>query len=309
MLARFLYKSALCNGPFGNYQQLETAPTLHKMRLPQFWRCRDRQAPIAPPLGGLPECPLPYETPTHYYERLDSVTSLATTMSSSEVPEYPSPIEHYPPILPRVLLTSDLGKWKHQYHLRFYCVLAGDSPFAIFTTSDWKGIVHSSWIDEQLRHPSLFKVRCCWRKGLPRIQSPCTVRATIRNRWQYKICRKAIIRWDAELGILLVDYRRLLADYDAQERSKKNRRRVEKIVGKFHQLEVKMLRDVTGGSWGQWGDWDIFPASQADVARACRLEGRGFKEGLGKMPGRSKKYRVRRCLKDITKKLKRVVLK
>lgn len=49
--------------------------------------------------------------------------------------------------------------------------------------------------------------------------------------------------------------------------------------------------------------------SQADVALACRLEGRDFEEGLGKMPGRSKKYRMRRYLKDMTKALKRAVFK
>ncbi|KAF2631503.1 hypothetical protein BU25DRAFT_189882 [Macroventuria anomochaeta] len=242
----------------------------------------------------------------HRYSRIDSIASTATTVSDQEILEYPALVEYYLSILPRVLLTSDLGTWKHRYQLRFLCITANGSPLALFTTSDWACRIR--WVDGKLRHPSLLKARCPWRNGLPRIRSPCTVRATIRNKWQYKICRKAIIRWDAELGTLLVDYKKLLADYEAQEKSNRNRRRVASTVKKYHQLEGKVLTNETGENWANWGDWDIFPAS-ADVAQVCRLEGRDFEEGLGKMPGRSKKYRLRRCLKDMTKAVKRMVLK
>jgi hypothetical protein len=107
----------------------------------------------------------------------------------------------------------------------------------------------------------------------------------------------------------MVDYAKLLADYTMQERSKKNRKRVNNIVRRYHELEEKVLRNETGGSWARYGDWDIFPATHAEVAQACRYEGHGFEAGLGRVPGKSKKYRMRRCLKDLTKTMKRIVLK
>lgn len=275
-----------------------------------IFQCWKRKRETTSPLGGLPERPLLARDMmwnSNRFPRWGHVLSTTTTTTSTSheyLTEDPALTEHYFPILRRVLLTSDLGTWKGQYKLRFACIIPGDSPLAMFTTS--KKTSKMGWFNGPNRGRCLRKFRCRWRNGLPRIRSACTVRCTINNRWQYKICRRSIIRWDPHWEILLVDHKKLLADYETQEKSKKNRRRVAKILKQFHKVERQTLRGTTGAEWADWGDWNIYPATPAEVAQMCRLEGRGFEELLGKRPGSGKRYKIRRCLRDISKGLKKV---
>ena len=262
-----------------------------------------------PPLGGLPESPLPFGRFRQDYSRLGSITSIETLASSQEVSEERAPVEYLPSSLSRTLLTSNLGTWDHRYQLRFSSIMEDNSSLAIFTSEKLDSKFGKSWERKPIQSQSMFKINHRLHNGLPRTKSPCIVRAIVKDKWQYKICKEAIIMWDAEWGVLLVDYRKLLADYNVQEKSKKNRKRVANIVKRYHRLEESVLRNETGGTWANYGDWDIFPATPAEVAQACRYEGHGFEEGLGTKPCKSKRYRIWRCIKDMKKAVRRVVSK
>ncbi|KAF1931833.1 uncharacterized protein M421DRAFT_321649 [Didymella exigua CBS 183.55] len=275
-----------------------------------FFPCwKRKRETVPPPLGGLPEAPVPAGDlmwNSSCYSRWGPVLSTTTTTTSTTheyLTEDSALTEHYLPILSRVLLTSDLGTWKKQYNLRFACIIPGDAPLAMFTTT--KKTSKMVWFNGPNRGRCLPSVRCRWRNGFPRMRSPCTVRCTISNRWQYKICRSAIIRWDPHWEVLLVDHRKLVADYASQDKSKKNQKRVVEIVKRFHELERQTLWSTTSGKWSNWGDWNLYPATPAEVAQTCRLEGQAFEEMLGKRPGSGKRYRIRRCLRDISKSLKK----
>jgi hypothetical protein len=246
------------------------------------------------------------------YARWDSVLSTTSTRTSTHhisLTEDPVLTEHYFPILNRVLLTSDLGMPDKNYTLRFACIVPGDIPLSMFTTAKHQSKI--AWFNGPNRGRCLPEYRWWRRNGHPRMRDPCTVSCTISNRWHYKICRRAIIRWDPHWEILLVDHKKSLADYEAQEKDEKNRKRVRKIVDNYHLGERAQLWLTTAGGWSNWGDWDIWPATLPEVAQTCRLQGREFEERLakGRRPGSGKRCKIRRCLKNVSKRLKKVYSK
>jgi hypothetical protein len=195
-------------------------------------------------------------------------TTTTTSANHEFLTEDPALTEHYSPNLSRVLLTSDLGTSRKQYNLRFSCVIPGKKPLAMFTTA--KKTSKLGWFNGPNQDRCLPKYRW-WRcDGLPRMRPSCTVKYTVSNRWQYKICRSAI---------------------------------------RFNGTERQQLCLTTGGGWSKWGDWDLWPATVTEVAHTCRLQGHSFGKLLGKRPGSGKRYKLRRCLRNVSQALKRVFSK
>lgn len=270
---------------------------------------------VPPPLGGLPEARVAARNLTwnsNQYSPWVPVLSTTSTKTSTHhgcLTEDPVPTEHYFPILSRVLLTSDLGTPNSKYNLHFFCIIPGDRPLTMFTTAKKPSKIE--WFNGPNRGRCLPEYPWWRRIGLPRMRDPCTVRCTINNRWHYKICRSAIIRWDPHWEILLVDHKKLLADYEAQEKDETNRKRVAKIVQTFNEGQRSQLWLTTGGGWSNWDDWDIWPVTLPEVAQTCRLHGRDFEELLakGRRPWGGKRRKTRRCWRDVSKRLKRVFSK
>lgn len=238
-----------------------------------------------------------------------SMTSTRTSTYHETLTEDAVQTEHCFPILDRVLLTSDLGMPNTNYTLRFSCIIPGDRPLAMFTTAKHQSKI--AWFSGPNRGHCLPEYRWWRRNALPRMRSPCTVSCTISNRWHYKICRRAIIRWDPHWEILLVDHKKLLADYETQEKDKQNRKRVAKIVDNYHLCERAQLWLTSAGGWSDWGDWDIWPATLPTVAQTCRLHGREFEGQLakGRRPGSGKRCKIRHYLRDVEKRLKKAFSK
>ncbi|KAF3052040.1 hypothetical protein E8E11_002653 [Didymella keratinophila] len=274
-----------------------------------------KQKTVPPPLGGLPEDPVQTRTlmwNSDRYARWGPVLSTTSTNNSihhESRTEDPVLTEHYFPILTRILLTSNLGMPDKQYNLRFSCIIPGDRPLAMFTTAKYQSKI--AWFNGPNRGRCLPETRWWRRSGIPRMRSACTVQCTISNRWHYKIRRDAVIRWDPHWEILLVDHRKLLADYEAQEKDEKNKKRVAKIVENYHLCERSQLGMATGGGWSNWGDWDIWPATLPEVAQTCRLNGRELEKRLlkGRRPGSGKRCKIRRCLREVSRRLKKVFSK
>lgn len=70
-----------------------------------------------------------------------------------------------------------------------------------------------------------------------------------------------------------MDWSRLYSDYFAQARSNKNKRRIERIVQRYRELEAEKMRNDTEGQWSSYGDWDVSPATHAEIAMVCQSEG------------------------------------
>jgi hypothetical protein len=172
--------------------------------------------------------------------------------------------------LPHTLITSNLGCWHNTLRLQFNHLLAEDPSIAIFSVNQ-SAPIPSSWHDKH-RQICLFPIT--------RLLGNATV--VVGSGWQYGVSKKAIRYWDAEYGVMLVDWHMLYSSYFAQKNKRQNRKKVGEIVERYRKLEETTLRIETGGAWRWYGDWDIYPATRAEVALACKYEGRGFDDGLDK---------------------------
>jgi hypothetical protein len=109
--------------------------------------------------------------------------------------------------------------------------------------------------------------------------------------------------------MLLVDWSDMYDDYFAQDTKKSNRRRAHAIVRRFRKLEEKTLVRETGALWSSYGDWDIQEPTAADVALACRYEGRGFENGLDPLKKNMSLHELGVRLKNLSKTLEEIIAK
>lgn len=106
--------------------------------------------------------------------------------------------------------------------------------------------------------------------------------------------------------MLLVDWSDMYDDYFSQDKKKSNQKRVQAIVRRFGKHEERTLIRETGGLWSSHGDWDIHQPTAADVALACRYEGRGFENGLDSPKQKMSLHELGVRLKNLTTALKDV---
>jgi hypothetical protein len=172
--------------------------------------------------------------------------------------------------LPHTLITSNLGCWYHTFRLQFNHLLVENPSIAVFSIKQ-SAPIPSPWHDK--RHQiCLFPITRLF----------CNAKVVVGSRWQYEVSENAIRYWDAEDGVMLVDWHILYSSYFARAKTMKNRKKVSRIVERYRRLEETSLRTKTGGKWKSYGDWGIFPATREEVARVCKYEGHGFENGLDK---------------------------
>jgi hypothetical protein len=135
------------------------------------------------------------------------------------------------------------------------------------------------------------------------VRSRCTAGVIVGSGWQYKASSRAILHWDAEAELLLVDWIKLYDSYFAQEAKRSNRKRVGEVVRQFHRLEENTLRAETGGLWSGYGDWGIFAATEAEVALTCR----GFEDGLDQRAERLSAREISLRLKNLLNVIKEAI--
>jgi hypothetical protein len=135
------------------------------------------------------------------------------------------------------------------------------------------------------------------------VRSRCTAGVIVGSGWQYKACHKAILHWDAEAEVLLVDWIELYDSYFAQQAKSSNRKRVGEVVRRFRKLEENTLRTETGGRWSGYGDWDIYAATEAEVALTCR----GFEDSLDQRAESLSAREVKIRLKNLVKVIKEAI--
>jgi hypothetical protein len=135
------------------------------------------------------------------------------------------------------------------------------------------------------------------------------VRVVVGSRWQYRITAKAIRYWNAQAGTLLVDWNIMYKDYFAQAGKRTNKQRTHEIVKRFRKLEERTLVVETGAMWSSYGDWGIHQPTAADVALACKYEGRGFENGLDPLRERLSSRELKIRFGHLTKALKKGILK
>ncbi|EMD66767.1 hypothetical protein GGP41_008161 [Bipolaris sorokiniana] len=178
----------------------------------------------------------------------------------------PTTIHGYPMCyLPHTVITSDLGSPDGNYQLEFNRVLTENSNLAVFSVGQ-EAPVSDTWQQDQQRVGCLSRLFSAGSSG-------CNATVSVGSYWPFKLSNQAIWYWHAEDGVLLVDWSKLYTDYFTQSRSSKNRRRIERIVHRYRDLEAEKMRNDTAGRWTSYGDWDIFPATHAEIAMACRYEG------------------------------------
>jgi hypothetical protein len=170
--------------------------------------------------------------------------------------------------LPHTLITSNLGCWYSTSRLQFNHLLTEDPSIAVFSTEQWAPVPRT-WRNRQ-RDICLF----------PITRLTCDAKVVVGAGWQYEVSKKAIRYWNSKEGVMLVDWHMLYSSYFTQANKTENRKTVGMIVERYRNLEGTTLRTETGGAWSTYGEWNIHPATRAEVALACKHEGRGFERGL-----------------------------
>lgn len=120
---------------------------------------------------------------------------------------------------------------------------------------------------------------------------------------------RSVRRWDSAARILLLDWNTLYEEYFELEGRLCNKKRVHEIVKTFVKLEQQTLITETGAWWSSYGDWDLQQPTAADVALACRYEGRGFEEDLSPLQRRLTAHELRVRLRNLVLVLKEILSK
>lgn len=166
--------------------------------------------------------------------------------------------------LPHTIITSDLGSPKANFQLQFNRFLSEDSELAVFSLGQ-EAPVSEKWQEEQ--RAGYFS------RIFSNPSSQCNAMASVGSYWPFGLSNRVIRYWNVDDGVILVDWGKMYTDYFTQAKSCKNKRRIERIVRRFRELEAERLRQDTQGRWVLYGDRDIFPATHAEIAMACRYEG------------------------------------
>lgn len=128
-------------------------------------------------------------------------------------------------------------------------------------------------------------------------------RVVVGSRWGYTLSIKAVKYWNAEAGILLVDWSKMYEQYFAVAAKRRNKMRVKRTVNCNRDLEKKTLRIEPGERSASYGESDILPATAAEVVLTCRHEGQGSEDSLErskqKLSVRKVKARVKRLAKGM----------
>lgn len=178
----------------------------------------------------------------------------------------PKKIHGYPMCyLPHTIITSDLGSPDGNYQLEFNRFLSEDSDLAVFSLGQ-EAPVSDTWQEDQRGAGCFSRIFCAGA-------SRCSAMASVGSYWPFGLSNRVIRYWNVDDGVIIVDWGKMYNDYFTQAKSCKNKRRIERIVRRFRELEAERLRMDTEGRWVLYGDRDIFPATHAEIAMACRYEG------------------------------------
>ncbi|RAR01455.1 zinc ion binding protein [Stemphylium lycopersici] len=150
--------------------------------------------------------------------------------------------------------------------LQFNRFLTEDPSLAVFSVGQ-EAPVSDSWRDDGRR------LGCGWSGLFSSKRSQCHAAATVGSYWPFGLSNRAVLYWNAEDKVILLDWSKLYSEYFAQARSPKNKRRIERIVQRYRDLDAENMRKDTDGRWSSYGDWDIYPATHSEIAMACRYEG------------------------------------
>lgn len=179
----------------------------------------------------------------------------------------PATIYGYPMCyLPHTVIASDLGSRNCVFQLQFNRFLTEDPSLAVFSVGQ-EAPVSDSWRDDGRR------LGCGWSGLFSSKRSQCHAAATVGSYWPFGLSNRAVLYWNAEDKVILLDWSKLYSEYFAQARSPKNKRRIERIVQRYRDLDAENMRKDTDGRWSSYGDWDIYPATHSEIAMACRYEG------------------------------------
>jgi hypothetical protein len=178
----------------------------------------------------------------------------------------PKTIYEYPMCyLPHTVIASDLGSPDGNFLLEFNRTLSENSTLAVFSLRQ-EAPVADAWRHDRRRAG-------CWSQFLSTAPPRCSATVSVGSYWPFRLSSQAIWYWNAEDGVLLVDWSKLYSDYFAQARSNKSKRRIERIVQRYRDVQAEKMRYDTAGRWSSYGDWAIFPATHAEIAMACMREG------------------------------------
>ena len=174
--------------------------------------------------------------------------------------------------LPHTVITSDLGYRDKKFKLQFNRFLAEDPSIAVFSV-DQEAPVSSTWRDERSRNNCRLSSKYGRVRLLVTGRSHCNATITVGHGWPLGVSMKGIRYWNAEDGILLVDWTELYSSYFAQAEKRPNRRKEENIVEAGRCMERGVSESESEGTRRSYGGLGIFPATHEEVVIAHKHVG------------------------------------
>jgi len=199
-------------------------------------------------------------------EKLFPCRNQPTRSNEADVSQSNATNSHQHPMrhLPHTVITSDLGYRDHKFKLQFNRFLAEDPSIAVFSI-DQEAPVSSTWRDERSRNNCRLNSRYGRTRLLITGRSHCNASITVGQGWSLGVSIKGIRYWNAEDGVLLVDWSQIYADYFAQAQKRLKKGKGEKVVEVDRCNERKALgSSEPEGAGNSHGDLGIFPVTRQD---------------------------------------------
>ncbi|RMZ69533.1 hypothetical protein GMOD_00006360 [Pyrenophora seminiperda CCB06] len=181
--------------------------------------------------------------------------------------------------LPHTIVTSDLGYRDHKFKLRFNRFLAEDPSIAVFSV-DQEAPVSSTWRNERSRNNCRLSSKYGRARLLVTGRSHCNATITIGHGWPFGVSMKEIRYWNAEDGILLVNWSQLYSSYFAQAEKRSIRRKDGKIVDAHRYMEGSASKSEPERSSKYHGDGSVTPVADAQIVTAHQHAGQDLHDSF-----------------------------